>query len=353
MNLNSSIHGLLPEELVTFFKENNQPAFRAKQVFDWLYRKQVSSFDEMNNLPATLRDLLREGFCFHCLEKREVSGAPGETQKLLFALSDRERIETVIIPAPGRGANTVCVSSQVGCVFGCSFCASGQKGVVRNLSAGEIVGEVMEVARLLGERPNNVVFMGIGEPFDNYDEVMKAIRILNHPDGFNIGARKITVSTCGVVPGIERFAEEGLQVELSVSLHAADTDTRTKLMPVNETWPLDELIDACAAYTEKTHRIITFEYTLIKNLNDSVEQARELVRLLRRFPCRVNLIPLSPVEEFDGERPGRERMQAFFRTVEAAHINTTLRDSKGSALKAACGQLRSRRAHPGVAGTKI
>jgi 23S rRNA (adenine2503-C2)-methyltransferase len=343
MSLKTSIHGLLPEELEAFCKQNGQPAFRAKQIFDWLYGKFVSSFDEMKNLPTDLRDLLSENFSFQTLEKLEVSGEKGDTQKLLFKLSDREMIETVIIPAPKRGTNTVCVSSQVGCVYGCAFCASGQKGVIRNLTAGEIVGEVIEVSRELGERPNNVVFMGIGEPFDNYNEVMMAIRILNHPDGLNIGARKITVSTCGVVPGIERYSEEGLQVELSVSLHAPDSETRSKIMPVNETWPLDELMDACAAYTEKTNRIITFEYTLIKNINDSPEQAMELVKLLRRFPCRVNLIPLSPVEEFDGERPEREAMQAFFQTLEKAHINTTLRDSKGSNLKAACGQLRSRR----------
>lgn len=343
MSANQSIYGLLPEELETFFKENGQPAFRAKQIYDWLYGKQVSSFDEMKNLPAALRALLSENYDFQSLEKVDVSGASGETQKLLLRLSDGQMIETVIIPAPKRGTNTVCISSQVGCVFGCAFCASGQKGVIRNLSAGEIVGQVMAVARELGERPNNVVYMGIGEPFDNYDEVMKSIRILNHPAGLNIGARKITVSTCGVVPGIQRFSEEGLQVELSVSLHAPDSEVRSEIMPVNETWPMDELLDACRAYTRKTNRIITFEYTLIKGINDSPEQARELVRRLRRFPCRVNLIPLSPVEEFDGERPSSESMKQFFETLEKAGINTTLRDSKGKDLKAACGQLRAQR----------
>ena len=343
MNNKLSIHGLLPVELEEFCMQQGQPAFRAKQIFDWLYGKRVSSFDEMKNLPVPLRALLADHFVFHDLETLETSGSMGETRKFLFQLSDQELIETVIIPAPRRKKNTVCISGQVGCRFGCAFCASGQKGVVRNLTAGEIVGQVMEAAKELGGRPDNVVFMGIGEPFDNYDAVMKSVRILNHPDGLNIGARKITVSTCGVVPGIERFAEEGLQVELSVSLHAPNEQIRSSIMPVNETWPMAELMDACAAYTEKTNRIITFEYTLIKDLNDSVEQARELVQLLRRFPCRVNLIPLSPVEEFDGECPETETMQAFFQTLENAHINTTLRDSKGSKLKAACGQLRSRR----------
>ncbi len=343
MSTKPSIHGLLLDELATFCNEQKLPAFRAKQIWDWLYTQRVSSFDEMKNLPAPLRGLLGEQFVFQTLKKLETKGEAGETQKLLFELADNEWIETVIIPAPRRQKNTVCLSSQVGCVYGCAFCASGQKGVIRNLSAGEIVGEVLEVTRELGARPNNVVFMGIGEPFDNYDEVMKSIRIMNHPDGLAIGARKITVSTCGVVPGIERFSEEGIQVELSVSLHGTDDQTRSCLMPVNESWPLDELMNACEAYTTQTNRIITFEYTLIKDLNDSAVQARELVKLLRRFPCRVNLIPLSPVEEFEGERSTPEAMKAFFQTLEKAHINATLRDSKGVGLKAACGQLRSRR----------
>ena len=338
-----SIHGLFPAELEAFCQKQGQPAFRAKQIWDWLYVKRVSSADEMKNLPAPLRELLADHFNFQCLEKLETKGASGETQKLLFKLADNELIETVIIPAPRRQANTVCVSSQVGCRFGCAFCASGQKGVIRNLSAGEIVGEVLAVAEILGGRPDNVVFMGIGEPFDNYDEVLRAIRILNHPDGLGIGARRITISTCGVVSGIQRLAEEGLQVELSVSLHAPDSEVRSRVMPVNETWPLEELIAVCADYTARTNRIITFEYTLIKGLNDSAAQARQLVKLLRKFSCRVNLIPLSPVEEFDGERPDAETMKIFLETLEKAGINTTFRDSKGSALKAACGQLRARR----------
>jgi 23S rRNA (adenine2503-C2)-methyltransferase len=338
-----SIHGLFLPELEAFCKEQGQPAFRAKQIWDWLYAKRISSVDEMKNLPAPFRAQLAEHFSFQCLEKLETKGEPGETQKLLFKLGDNELIETVIIPAPRRQTNTVCVSSQVGCRFGCAFCASGQKGVIRDLSAGEIVGEVLEVSKLLGGRPDNVVFMGIGEPFDNYDEVLKAVRIMNHPDGLGIGARRITISTCGVVSGIQRLADEGLQVELSVSLHAPDEETRSRVMPVNETWPMEELLEVCRAYTDRTNRIITFEYTLIKDLNDSAVQARQLVKLLKKFPCRVNLIPLSPVEEFDGERPDSEAMKTFFEILENAGINTTLRDSKGSALKAACGQLRARR----------
>jgi 23S rRNA (adenine2503-C2)-methyltransferase len=334
---------MLPGELEAFCKEHGQPVFRAKQIVDWLYVKRVSSFEEMKNLPAPLRARLAEVFSFQCLEKLETKGDSGETQKLLFKLCDSELIETVIIPAPKRGTNTVCVSCQVGCRFGCAFCASGQKGLIRNLTAGEIVSEVMEVAKLLGGRPDNVVFMGIGEPFDNYDEVLKAVRILNHPDGLGIGARRITLSTCGVVSGIQRLADEGLQLELSVSLHAPNETVRSKLMPVSQSWPMEELLEACRLYTAATKRIVTFEYTLVKDVNDSEEQAHELVEHLKKFPCRVNLIPLSPVEEFAGERPDTQTMKAFCRILEKAGINTTLRDSKGSALKAACGQLRAGR----------
>jgi len=348
-DLKPLIHGLLLPELEAFCNGQGLPAFRAKQIWEWLYVQRVSSFDEMKNLPAGLRAQLDEAFVFNGLDKLKTQGEPGDTQKLLLQLGDNERIETVIIPAPKRGTHTVCVSSQVGCRFGCAFCASGQKGVLRNLSAGEITGQVLAAAGEIGKRPDHIVFMGIGEPFDNYDEVLRAVRILNHPDGLCIGARRITISTCGVVSGIQMLAEEGLQVELSVSLHAPDEEVRAKLMPVNETWPMEELLDACRAYTEKTKRIITFEYTLIQGVNDSAEQARQLVRLLRTFPCRVNLIPLSPVEEFDGRRPDSETMGTFLRILEKAHINTTLRDSKGSSLQAACGQLRARHSEPDTA----
>jgi len=328
-------------ELEAFCQSAGEPAFRTKQIWDWLYAKRVFSFDEMKNLPAPIRDRLSEQFRFQCLEKLETKGVAGETQKLLLRLSDDELIETVLIPA--RNRLTICVSSQVGCKLACAFCASGQCGFQRNLTAGEIVEQVLFAAGEYGDRPTNIVYMGVGEPFDNYDEVFKSVRILNHSDGLGIGARKITLSTSGVIPGIERLAEEGIQVELSVSLHAPENDLRSELMPVNKRYPLPDLMKACAAYTKKTRRIITFEYTLIRNVNDSPEQARQLVSLLKKFPCRVNLIPLSPVEEFDGERANPAAMKCFFQALENAGINATFRDSKGSRLKAACGQLRSRR----------
>ena len=248
-------------------------------------------------------------------------------------------IEEVLIPAEER--RTVCVSSQVGCKFGCVFCASGQNGVKRNLIAGEIVGEFLAAQRAYGERVTNVVFMGIGEPFDNYDEVMKAIRIINDPEGIGLGARRITISTCGVIPGIERLAQEGLQVELSVSLHAPSDPIRDELMPVNATWAIDELIACCERYTIVTKRIITFEYTMIDGVNDTERDCRELVLRLGRFPCRVNLIPLSEIEEYEGKTSTREKLEHFVFELEKAGINTTVRWSKGIDVNAACGQLRS------------
>ena len=341
--MKSSIYGLLPDELAGFCKEQEQLVFRAKQILDWLYAKRVASFDEMKNLPAALRCALAENFSIQSASIIEISGNAGETQKLLMELADGELIEAVIIPSARRDRNTVCLSSQVGCAFHCAFCASGQKGKIRDLSAGEMIGELMACANLLGERPDNVVFMGIGEPFDNYDETLRAVRIMNHADGLGIGARRITVSTCGVVPGIQKLSEEKIQIELSVSLHAPDSEIRSALMPVNRRWPFNELLAACETYTEKTKRIITFEYTLIRNVNDSAAHAHTLADALKKFPCRVNLIPLSPVKEYTGERAETETMKTFLHILEKNGINTTFRDSKGSALKAACGQLRSQR----------
>lgn len=239
-----------------------------------------------------------------------------------------------------RGRRTVCVSSQVGCKFACSFCASGKNGFQRDLNSGEIVSQVVLAARIFEERPTNVVFMGIGEPFDNYDAVIKAARIMNDHDGLNIGARKITISTAGVIPGIEKFANEGKQFELSVSLHAATDSLRTQLMPINRKYPLKQLIQACHAYTEKTNRIITFEYALINGTNDTRSHAADLVHLLSPLHCRVNLIPLSAVDESDMQPSSSPMASIFAETLLKAGINNTLRNSRGASIKAACGQLK-------------
>ncbi len=335
-----ALQGLLPAELQSLCKDVGQPAFRGTQLWQWLQANHATRWEQMGNLPRALKEKLAETHTPEPAAIRKESGEPGGTRKWLVGLADGDSVETVLIPA--RDRSTVCVSTQVGCRMGCAFCASAKCGFARGLSAGEIVAQVQLVAAALGKRPDNVVYMGMGEPFDNYDEVLKSVRILNHPDGLNIGARRITLSTSGIVPGIRRLAGEGLQMELSVSLHAPNPELRRKLMPVENKYPLDELLAECADYTAKTKRHITFEYTLIKGVNDSPRDAEELAARLRRFPCRVNLIPLSPVEEFAGEAPPREALESFLRVLEKRGVEGTLRESKGKGVDAACGQLRRR-----------
>jgi len=334
------IYNLDLPELEAACAELDQPRFRVGQIWRWLYVQRVTDWDAMRNIPGALRAALADRFSLPAPDPLEIQGRDGETRKLLIGLADGECVEAVMIPAAER--RTLCISSQVGCRFHCAFCASGQGGFQRQLECGEIVQQVVLASRLWGDRPTHVVYMGVGEPFDNYDAVLKSVRTLNNPDGLGIGARRITISTCGVVPGIERLVEEAIQVELSVSLHASNDAIRTPLMPVNKTWPVAALLDACHAYAERTRRIITFEYTLIRGVNDSEAHARELANRLERLPCRVNLIPLSDVPEFDGQPSLPETADLFIRTLANRHINATLRASKGSGLKAACGQLRAK-----------
>ena len=324
------------------FREWGLPAFRSAQLVRWLHLP-AETFDTMTDLPASLRSRLATEF-------RDLAGtavveeegrADVGTSKLLLRLGDGEHVESVLIPA--RDRMTVCVSSQVGCAFHCAFCASGAMGFTRHLTRGEIVAQALRAAQRLGRRPDNVVFMGIGEPLDNYDEVLGAIRTLNHPEGLGIGARRITVSTCGVVPGIRRLAGEGLQIELSVSLHAPTDEQRSELMPVNRSWPIAELLRACADYTSATDRIVTFEYTLVRGFNDSPRDAKALVSLLRGLKCRVNLIPLNPTRHFPGETPPESTLYGFRDFLMASRLNATLRVSRGGGIDAACGQLRLRR----------
>jgi len=315
------------------------PSFRASQVWQWLHVSRVAEWDRMCNIPKEFRARLAGEFLLRSARVEKNQGGESKTRKFLLRLADGNAIELVIIPAARR--NTVCVSSQVGCAYRCAFCASGQNGLERNLSCGEIVEEIMVAMDALAGRPDNVVFMGVGEPLDNYDEVLKAIRILNDESGLNIGARRITISTCGIVPGIERLAGEELQVELSVSLHAPDDGLRSRLMPVNKKYPLAKLIQACGSYGRKTGRIVTFEYTLIGGMNDSSEHARALANLLKPLMCRVNLIPLSPVAGFKNTPPAAEACMRFMDVLNRAGINTTMRRSKGGEIDAACGQLRA------------
>jgi 23S rRNA (adenine2503-C2)-methyltransferase len=334
-------HDLDLDEWLAWCAEGGLPRFRAAQVWRWLYCQLADDWDAMTNLPAGMRQTLASRFRLDGAVCAHVEGHEDETRKLLVSLADGEQVEAVLIPAGER--RTVCISSQAGCRFHCAFCASGQAGFRRNLSAGEMVGQVLAATRLWGERPTNVVFMGIGEPLDNYDPVLKAVRILNHDDGLNIGARRMTISTCGLPEGIRRLADEGLQVELSVSLHSPDEEQRSELLPVNRRYPLAELLPACDAYARKTGRIITYEYTLIRGLNDTPQHARRLSSLLSGRACRVNLIPLSPVEEFPHETSHAQAAELFVDALARAGVNATLRASKGTRVRAACGQLRYRR----------
>ena len=336
------IHGLRREALTAFLESVGQPSYRAAQIWQWLYVQRVPDWSLMLNIPTELRTELAQAFSISAAHVVKTQGRSTDVRKILVGLHDAETVEVVLIPT--RDRRTVCISSQVGCRFHCTFCASGQAGFTRNLDSGEMVAQILIAAEQFSDRPTNVVFMGIGEPFDNYDNVLKAVRIINDADGLNVGARKITISTCGIVPGIERLAGEGLQVELSISLHAPTNGLRSSLMPVNRKYQLAALTAACKRYADATNRIITFEYTLIEGVNDSTEQAAALARLLSPLHCRVNLIPLSPINEYNG-RPTPERIaQTFIDTLARSGINATLRSSRGCAMEAACGQLRSQTA---------
>ena len=331
---------ILPEEWKSILSEKGLRPFRSDQILQSLYRDYISDWSEATTLPKDFRETLKSEFPITKTELLEVSESGDGTKKLLIGYSDGNSVETVLIPATGRF--TQCISTQVGCAMGCAFCASGSCGMVRSLTADEIVAEYM-FGRTFGEI-TNIVVMGMGEPFANYDETMRALRLINAGKGPNLGARHITLSTCGVVPGLERLAHEGIQFELSVSLHAPNDELRDLLMPVNRRWPLDVLLPACAAYTETTKRIITFEYTVIRGVNDSRACAEELARQVKRVPmAKVNLIPLSPVAHRpDFQTPDESTMLMFLDVLMKNRVQTMLRRSRGKDANAACGQLRLR-----------
>ena len=331
---------ILPEDWKGILKDKGLRPFRADQILQSLYRDYIGSWDEATTLPKDFRETLKAEFPLTQYTVEAVSESSDGTKKLLIKYGDGCAVETVLIPASGRF--TQCTSTQVGCAMGCAFCASGSRGVVRSLTADEIVAEYM-AGRKYGAI-TNIVVMGMGEPFANYDETMRALKLINAGRGPNLGARHITLSTCGVVPGFERLANEGLQFELSVSLHAPNDKLRSELMPVNRKWPIDVLLDACAEYTRKTKRIITFEYTVIKGVNDSRSCAEELAAQVKRVNmAKVNLIPLSPVSHRpDFQTPSEETMMMFLDVLMKNHIQTMLRRSRGKDADAACGQLRLR-----------
>jgi len=331
-----------------------EPSFRADQVWGWLYRSLVSDFNQMRNLPKDIRARLGEAAHLQTLTPlAESVSADGLTGKVLFALRDGETIESVFMRYERR--RTVCVSTQVGCPIGCPFCATGQSGFARNLTAGEIVEQVLYFAREVRDQENgqqgpdslitNVVFMGMGEPLLNYEATWQAIETLNDARGFGLGARRMTLSTVGVVPGIQKLSQERLQVGLAVSLHAPTDRLRDKLVPLNRRYPLRQLMAACRDYVQNTGRRITFEYALIEGINDSLEQAQQLGRLLEGLTCHVNLIPLNPTIGSPYQPSARKMALAFQRELERRGIPTTMRVGRGIDIQAGCGQLRGRREH--------
>ena len=326
------------EELSGFLRSMGEPAFRGRQVFTWLH-KGVSSFDEMSNLSKALREKLKEQCILTVprVAKKQVSARDG-TIKYLWQMADGNCVESVLMRY--HHGNTVCISSQVGCRMGCAFCASTIAGKVRNLTPAEMLDQVLFTQQDSGAEVSNIVLMGIGEPMDNLDNVLRFLELVNHPDGINIGMRHISLSTCGVIPGIARLAELGLQLTLSVSLHAPDSETRSKIMPVNRAYDVEALFAACHEYFQKTGRRISFEYAMIDGVNDHDWQADLIAKRLRGMPGHVNLIPLNEVTE-SPFRPSR-RMAAFQKQLEAQGITATVRRSLGGDIDASCGQLRRR-----------
>ncbi|WP_223192273.1 23S rRNA (adenine(2503)-C(2))-methyltransferase RlmN [Paenibacillus sedimenti] len=338
------VYDLNWDEWQGWVKENGESSFRAGQIFDWLYIKRVFSFDEMTNLPKTLRDKLKEQFEFVTLTEIAKYESQDGTVKFLFELEDKNAIETVVMKH--NYGNSICVTTQVGCRVGCTFCASTLGGLKRDLRPGEIVAQVVKAQKLLddtGERISSIVIMGIGEPFENYEATMNFLRVMIHPKGLNIGQRHITVSTSGIVPNIYKFADENLQVNLAISIHAPNDELRSKLMPVNRRFPFADLIEACKYYIAKTGRRITFEYALMGEVNDQPEHAEELARVLKEMPLiHVNLIPVNFVAERDFKRTPRDDIFTFQRILEKGKINATIRREQGSDIAAACGQLRAK-----------
>ena len=335
------IYDLTLPELEAALKDLGQPAYRARQIWQGLYHQLWDDPAQFTALPATLREQLRTAFRFQVLTAQQtLHSSDGETVKTLFKLPDDRMIEAVLMRYNER--KTLCISSQAGCAMGCVFCATGQMGFLRHLSSGEIVAQVLHYARMLrseGFEVTNIVIMGMGEPFHNYDATMAAIDRLNDAEGLNLGARRFTISTVGLAPTIRRFAAEKRQVNLAVSLHAANDTLRSSLMPINRKYPLDVLISACRDYVNETGRRITFEWALIQDVNDAPEQARELAALVKGLLCHVNIIPLNPTHKYSGMGSTRQRAQAFQAELERVGIPCTIRLRRGIDIQAGCGQL--------------
>ena len=335
--MNPDILSMNLEELTAYMKEIGQPAFRGKQVFEWLHKKLVRDTEEMTNLPAGLRAELAKGLTT-LKELRRLTSREDGTVKFLFGLQDGQAIETVLMPY--HHGHSLCISSQAGCRMGCRFCASTIGGLIRNLTAGEMLSQIYEAVRLSGQRVDNVVVMGTGEPLDNYENLIRFLRLISAPEGYQLSLRSITVSSCGLVPEIRRLAEEDLPITFALSLHAATDEERRELMPIAKRYTIRETLDACRYYFDRTHRRITCEYSLVAGVNDTPEAAERLSRLLRKEHFHVNLIPVNPIKERDFRRSDRESVLNFKNLLEKNGINVTIRRSMGSDIDAACGQLR-------------
>ena len=350
-DLKSDIKSLQLVDLEKLLLQTGQPGYRARQITDWLYQKRVQSFDQMTDLPRDFRAKLAERFAFTKTETVRVLGSKDTTRKFLFRLADGSLIETVLIPASPAlygsrsDRRTVCVSTQVGCAYGCKFCASGLEGFSRNLAPNEIVDQLIGIEQEIGEKIDNIVFMGMGEPLANLENVMAAIRIINAPWGLGIGARHITVSTSGLAPQIRQVADEQIQIRLAISLHGATDEVRNQIMPVNRRYNLETLLAACDYYARRKKQRLTFEYILIEHVNDSPDQARRLARIARDLGAKVNLIPYNTVHGLKWSRPSSEQQEQFLSILQHGGVAATLRREKGHDIDAACGQLRLQTKH--------
>lgn len=345
MALDIDVKSMYIDELTEWVKKQGEPQFRAKQLYEWMHKKYAGSTDDMTNIPKKLREKIdNDGFISIVEETRQTSKSDG-TIKFLFRLGDGQMIESVFMKY--NYGNSICISSQAGCRMGCRFCASTIGGLVRNLTASEMLEQVYAAMRITGERISNIVVMGTGEPLDNYDNLIRFIRIISDEAGYNISQRNITVSSCGIVPRIYDLADENLTITFALSLHAPTDSERKELMPIANRYSLAETIDACKAYFDRTGRRITFEYSLVKGKNDSIEHAEKLARLLHGINCHVNLIPINPVRERDFEQSDNDSVQKFKLALEKKSINGTIRKSMGSDIDAACGQLRRKYAESG------
>ena len=337
MDLKSLSYEELQNEIATL----GEPKFRAGQIFDWAHNKQVDSIEKMSNLSKALREKLKENYEFTSLKcARMQESASDGTKKFLFELSDGNYVESVFMKY--HHGNSVCISSQVGCRMGCKFCASTLDGLERNLLPGEMLDQIYRIAAITGEKISNIVVMGTGEPLDNYDNLLKFIHLLNDERGMNLSQRNITVSTCGIVPKIKALAEEKLQITLALSLHAPTDEKRKALMPIANSYSLNEVMDACRFYFDKTGRRVSFEYALVSGVNDRDEEVSELTRLLKGMNCHINLIPVNPIKEREFKSTDRLRVLEFQKKLEKNGINVTIRREMGRDIDGACGQLRRR-----------